>query len=320
MRLFKTSLKTMTSSDPYYHRAFFQKVANDADQAELVALRSGRARTSSGIHDDQIAETVVDFYGSQNGFDEADWQLLETSLDGASSQINAELERRSKALRGLYPFTLNGDILTYEQLESQLYEFLLCASLTSNLTKGPNCNFPRIFERIAAELSANFMGSNARYCHIGWPNCRKRFKAAVMTAIEASGELKWQPDDGLPNSGPISGDEGVDYIIWKEFGCGRPIGQPFYFGQCACGNDWDTKLKDVSERFFKWFARLKVKPGKFLAVPYVVPDIKLKEASRDAGIVMDRLRLVMSMEEGPHFDKEKWTDKMFETLCLVAAA
>lgn len=309
----------MISSDLYYHRAFFAKVANDADQAELVALRSGKVSTSSGIRDDLIAETVLDDYGSQDGSEEAVWQLRETSLDSASSQINAEVERRSRALGDLYPFTLNGDTLTYRHSESQLYEFLLCASLTNNLTKGPNRHFPRIFERIAAELSANFMGSNAKYCHVGWPNSRKRFKAAVMTAIEASGELKWDPDDELPTVGPRSGDEGVDYILWKEFGCGRPIGQPFYFGQCACGNDWDTKLNDVSEKFFKWFARLKVKPGKFFAVPYVVPDIVLKEVSRDAGIVMDRLRLVVSMEEGPHFDKEKWTEKMFDTLCIVAA-
>lgn len=310
----------MISSDPYYHRALFEKVANDTDQAELVALRSGETRTSSGISDDEIAETVSDVYGSPDTSEEADWQSIETSLDSASSHINAELKRRSKALGSLYPFALDGDIITYQHSESQLYEFLLCASLTNNLTQGSNRHFPRIFERIAAELSANFMGSNTKCCHIGWPNRRKRFKAAVMTAIEASGELKWDPDDGLPDAGPRSGDEGVDYILWKEFGCGRSIGQPFYFGQCACGNDWDTKLNDVSEKFFKWFARLKVKPGKLFAVPYVVPDMVLKEVSRDAGIVMDRLRLVASMDKGPHFDKEKWTDKMFETLCLVAAA
>lgn len=112
----------------------------------------------------------------------------------------------------------------------------------------------------------------------------------------------------------------MDYILWKDFGCGRPIGQPFYFGQCACGNDWDSKLNDVSAKFFKWFSKLKVCPAKVFAIPFVVPDNKLTEVARDAGIVMDRLRLVKAVSSGEHFDQEDWKDKLFDTMCLVAAA
>lgn len=310
----------MSTDHSYFLRGHFLKVSKDADQAELVALRFGKARASSGVRDDAIADTLEESYSADDGVAEEAWQAQESSLDTASSQILEELERRSKSLGDLYPFSLEGDVLTYEQSDSLVYEFLLCTSLSPSLTTGRFKDFPRQFERLATVLTANFLGPNTRYCHIGFPNEKKRFKRAVTVAIEESKELRWQPVDDLPDEGPRQGDEGVDYILWKDFGCGRPIGQPFYFGQCACGNDWDSKLNDVSAKFFKWFSKLKVCPAKVFAIPFVVPDNKLTEVARDAGIVMDRLRLVKAVSSGEHFDQEDWKDKLFDTMCLVAAA
>jgi hypothetical protein len=310
----------MTSDTAYYLRGLHQKVSKDADQAELIALRFGTSRAISGVKDDAIADSLEDNYAAEDELGEEAWQSVETSLDTASSQILGELARRADALGELYPFKLSGDVLYYEQSASLVYEFLLCASLTPSLTTGDFKSFPRCFERLATVLTANFLGENTRYCHIGYPNELKRFKAAVEVAIKNSGELRWQPSEDLPADGPRSGDEGVDFILWKDFGCGRPIGQPFFFGQCACGNDWDTKLNDVSERFFKWFSTLRVDPAKVFAVPFVIPESKLREVTREAGIVMDRLRLVRATATGRHFDMAGWQNSLFDTMCLVAAA
>ncbi|MGB0696197.1 MAG: hypothetical protein ACPGOY_11150 [Rhodospirillaceae bacterium] len=307
----------MSNNNEYYLKNQLLKISKDSDQAELVALRTGRAQATSGVRDDAIADTLEENYSTNDNELEASWQTHETSMDTASSQITEELERRSVLLGDLYPFKLDGDILSYEQSETLIYEFLLCTSLSPNLTKGKYTGFPRKFERLATILTANYLGPNTRYCHIGFPNEKRRFKNAVMVAVEKSKELHWKPDPELPDEGPRQGDEGVDYILWKEFGCGRPIGQPFYFGQCACGNDWDTKLGDVSEKFFKWFVKLKVDPTKFFAVPFVIPDPKLNEVTREAGIVMDRLRLVKAATTGDHFDSDKWKDKLFETMQLL---
>lgn len=310
----------MANEHSYFLRGHFLKVSHDADQAELVALRFGKSRATSGVRDDAIADTLEESYYAEDELGEEAWQSHETSMDTASSQILEELERRSNALGDLYPFQLEGDVLTYEQSATLVYEFLLCTALSPSLTTGRFKDFPRQFERLAAVLTANFLGPNSNYCHIGFPNENKRFKRSVTEAIENSGELRWQPDDDLPDEGPRQGDEGVDYILWKDFGCGRAIGQPFYFGQCACGNDWDSKLNDVSDRFFKWFSTLKVRPAKVFAVPYVIPDNKLKEVAREAGIVMDRLRLVRAIASGGHFNQGEWKEKLFNTMCLVAAA
>nr|WP_321464000.1 hypothetical protein [uncultured Cohaesibacter sp.] len=302
----------------YFSRGHLVKVSRDADQAELVALRFGQSRATSGVRDDAIADTLEENYSAGNEFEEEAWQSRETSMDTAASQILEELEKRSLSLGELYPFRIQGDVLYYEQSPTLVYEFLLCTSLSPSLTTGRFKDFPRIFERLAAVLTANFLGANTHYCHVGFPNEHRRFKSAVRVVISESRELNWQPDEGLPDEGPRQGDEGVDYILWKDFGCGRPIGQPFFFGQCACGNDWDNKLNDVSERFFKWFSRLKVDRTKVFAVPFVIPDIKLREVTRDAGIVMDRLRLVKAISTGEHFVKDEWIDSLFNTMCLVA--
>ena len=310
----------MTANHSYFLRSHFLAVSKDADQTELDALKLGKSRAISGVKDDTIADALEESYSVEDGLGEETWQTRETSLDTASSQILEEVERRSKALGELYPFRSEGDILTYEQSDSLVYEFLLCTSLTPSLTTGRFKDFPRKFERLAAVLTANFLGPNTKYCHVGCPNKHRRFKKAVGVAISESSELHWSPDDHLPDEGPRQGDEGVDYILWKEFGCGRTIGQPFFFGQCACGNNWDSKLNDVSDRFFKWFQRLKVKPAKVFAVPFVIPDNKLKEVTREAGIVMDRLRLVKAITTGDHFDPDKWKNDLFATMSLVITA
>ena len=308
----------MSTDNDYYFRGLSKKVSRDTDQTELLALRFGSTQAASGANDDSISDALNDHYSSQDNLPEPTWQSRESSIENATSQIQDEIVKRGVSLRGLYPFKLDKDILNYCRSESQLYEFLLCASLSPSLTEGAYCNFPRHFERIATELTANYLGSNSGYCHVGWPNERGRFENSVAKAIEASKELTWRPDYGLPDDGRHSGDQGVDYILWKTYGCGRNIGQPFYFGQCACGNDWETKLNDISEKFFKWFSKLKVKPVKIFAVPFVIPDAVLVEVSRDAGIIMDRLRIVHALRAGNHYNSDDWRDSLTETLNLVA--
>lgn len=307
----------MTTRHSYYLRGQATKVSTDADQTELVALRTKSARVVAGIRDDDISDSLEDHYASRNVVAEAPWQTRESSIDNAATQILDELIRRSDSLGDLYPFNIKGDVLTYQKSKSLLYEFLLCICQSPNLTTGDFVQFPRLFERIAARLTADFLGHNTEFSHIGAPSGRGNLKASVQEAIKNSKELRWSPDSELPDTGPDQGDQGVDYIIWRDYGCGRETGKHFYFGQCACGNDWDSKLNDISNRFFQWFEPLKVTPTRVFSVPFVVPKNKLDIASKEAGIVMDRLRLVIAANNGSHFDTNEWRDPMSNTLNLV---
>ena len=72
------------------------------------------------------------------------------------------------------------------------------------------------------------------------------------------------------------------------------IGQLFVLGQCACGNDWQTKFNDLTIKgLSKWFNPLSiVEPVRCFSTPFHVTDAMLREASREGGIVFDRARLV----------------------------
>lgn len=66
-------------------------------------------------------------------------------------------------------------------------------------------------------------------------------------------------------------------------------------GQCACGNNWQDKYADLNvKRMERWFNPLStVEPVRAFATPRHVDDHLLREASRQAGLVFDRARLVL---------------------------
>ncbi|MCY4195782.1 MAG: hypothetical protein OXD33_02480 [Rhodobacteraceae bacterium] len=310
----------MTARHPYYCQGHETKISTDADQTELNAVITGSVPVVAGIQDDDIADSLEDHYAPRTTTNEAPWQTRELATENAATQIMDELMRRQKSLGDLYPFEIQGDSLTYKKSDSLLYEFLLCTCLSPNLTTGDFVKFPRLFERIAARLTANSLGHNTGFSHIGAPSGRGNLKASVQEAIEKSQELHWGPRFNLPDAGPHQGDQGVDFIIWRDFECGRKIGQQFYFGQCACGNNWETKLNDVSDYFMQWFEPLDVSPTSVFAIPFVISDLKLSATSRQAGIVMDRLRLVRAAKKGSNFNTKEWRDCMSKTLDLVREA
>lgn len=306
------------NNEGYYQRHLHSKISHDTDQTELVALRFGRARASAGIRDDVIADTIEENFSSSLTLDEESWQTREVSIDNATSQIITEIEKRKEILGEKYPFSIEGDVIQYEQSEDLLYEFLLCTSLSRNLSKGEYRHLPRRFERVSTELAADFFGSSTSFLHVGWPHVYKRFKPALLKVSQMSGELIWRPRHNLPDEGPRSGDEGVDFVLWKPFGCKRKIGQLFFLGQCACGNDWENKLNDISEKFFKWFEPINVDPVKIFTVPFVIPDSKLLEVSRQSGVILDRIRLVIAADKKNNFQPENWIENFYESMCLVA--
>ena len=309
-------------TDPYYNRLIAQRISSDADQTEFAALRNGTARVQIGVRDDILADAMDDFE-LNDGVEEEDWQAAENHLDQASTRLLDELSARATYLGELYPFVLEGDVLRHVPKNDLIYEFLLCTSVSPSLTSGEFRHLPRTFERVAATLSATFLGHDVGFQHIGWPRTPPRFKAAMKQIQDATREWVWRPEPDLPDEGPRSGDEGVDYVVWKDFGCGRQIGQLFFLGQCACGNDWNTKFDDINiQKFGKWFAGRGslVTPTKFFSVPYVIVEPVLREASREAGIVMDRIRLTKTSTRNLHYVSADWQGHFSKLINVVLAA
>lgn len=281
------------------------KVSRDCDEVELAAIKNGKANSLAGVRNDLISGVLRD--DALASFNGADWQAESNAVEDLSSEIVKEIENRVAILGELYPFVFDGSSLIYVKPEHRIYEFLLICSVTKNITTGYNTFLPRNFERIAMEICANFIGGSVEFAHVGWPRKQPNFKKLWASISEQSGEWQWQPRYPLGQEGPIgAGDEGVDYILWKTFGCGRRFGQLFFLGQCACGADWDDKFQDINSRFFKWFNPLPTKVVKIFAVPHSLPAESIWEASMEAGIIMDRIRLVQAAHSSGRYRKSAW--------------
>ena len=286
----------MTRTDPYSLRHQAQRSAGDADQAEFLALKKGSMIVDAGIYDERVAGAMDDFEVQQDKIVGESWHAEDLKYDSAVGQILEEVERRRKIMGEMYPFSIDGGTLIHTPSESSVYEFLLAICNASTITAGEFAWLPRLFERLSARLVAAYFGADTRFIHTGAPRdpeVGSSFKEAMLTVAEKTSEWRWDPEPDLPDE-PVHGDSGCDFVVWPIFPDGRQIGQLFILGQCACGNNWDTKFSDLSVKDLqKWFNPLSiVDPVRCFTTPFHVAEATLKEASREAGIVFDRARLV----------------------------
>ena len=227
---------------------------------------------------------------------ETSWQQEDLKHDDAVGRVHEEIERRRETLGSAYPFKIDGGRINYTPNDNLIYEFLLAICNANTLTEGQYVRLPRLFERLSARLIAAYLGDDTEFLHTGAPRDKEvgiSFKDAMTTVASKTEEWEWGPDEGLPDE-PKNGDSGCDFIAWPKPPDNRPIGQLFFLGQCACGNDWDTKLNDLTvKKLDKWFNPLSiVDPVRCFTTPHHITDAMLKEASREGGYVFDRARLV----------------------------
>jgi hypothetical protein len=287
-------------TDSYSGRGSAQVRMTDADQAEQAAIRLGSAVFDVGVYDQKIAGAMDDF--DPMGLNVAsEWQRQDLEVDSAVGKVHEEISRRAAAMGNAYPFLVSATQLTYKPSETGFYEFCLAASLVPNLSKGNYAKFPRVFERIVTVLIREYLGIHAHAIHVGSPrdaSVGTTFVKAMKYVHEKSKELIWSPRPGLPSDPETKGDEGVDFIAWKE-PLDKRNGSLFILGQCACGDDWTGKFADVSlPRIEKWFQPFSfVKPVTAFASPRHIANEWLNEALGQAGLVFDRARLVLLAEQ-----------------------
>ena len=273
-------------------------------------------RWMQGQYDEKIAGTVLEAAGYPTG-DGPSWEQEDEAADSIVARDAAELRRRSKLLSTIYPFTLEDGSLSYQGSSTLVYEFCLCASLTHSFTKGKFARIPRVFERIAGRLAAAYLGPDSRWYRLGWPPLKdrpKKLRDAIGNLRDATGEWLWGPLPALENDlGPRKvKDGGIDLVVWQPFGDGR-VGQLFLLGQCACGNDWPDKLRDLHPEGFKqkWLRVMSYcDVVRFMAIPRHVPEENdWVVGCTSGGILLDRVRLTLlaarSTEQAHGFSSER---------------
>lgn len=308
--------------DPYKQRHFQQRIIKDADQTEAAAMRRGSVLVDAGLYDDRVSGAMDDFVVEDQTIKQR-WHSEDIQYETASGEVFAEIERRINLLGASYPFKLDGNQLSYQQSQSHYYEFCLAISTAPTITSGEYVRLPRVFERTCSLLTKLYLGDDSGSIHVGSPrdeDTGTKFIAAMEKVADLTGEWVWGPIADFGDKPQTTGDEGLDFIAWKNTPDGRK-GKIFVIGQCACGDDWDTKFEDLTlERIGKWFHPLSyVKaPIRAFATPYHLSDMNLINAQNDAGFVFERARLVMLAERFAHHPELKeWQPRIDELIQLI---
>lgn len=110
----------------------------NADQAELAALRMGEAPISAGIIDEKLSGADDDYPRGNNALER------DKALEEAEAEAATEIERRARLLGDAYPFRHVGSRLIHVPADPQLYELLLLVSLAEDYSTGRKRLLPHV--------------------------------------------------------------------------------------------------------------------------------------------------------------------------------
>jgi len=279
----------------------------------MTAVIDGVAQIDSGVRDEQIAGAMDDFdIVSDQPLEE--WHDNDLKYDEAAGGVRLEIERRASLLGEAYPFSIESGRLVYTGARTKAYEFCLATVVAPNITSGVYVIYPRLFERLCAWLVQKSLGPLGRSFHTGAPRDGKpqpTFRQAVEAIQREAEEFSWRPDDGLPQQGPSTGDAGLDFVVYQSSICPRLVGQLFILGQCACGEDWTEKWNDLTlPKLGKWIKLPPVAPTRVLAVPFVLSEGYFRDATKEAGIVIDRVRVSLYSDMFDEELNQVWGEKI----------
>jgi len=280
------------------------RIAENTDQTELIALTYGRATLDSGTFDDRVAQALDDYRTNDPGTVE-EWASNDLALDNAVSDLGIEIERRKKTLGKFYPFDVANGQLVYRSTASLAYEMCLAISQSKSLNAGKYKGLPVAFEQLMTIIFRHFLGDGTQSVRTGWPpfgERPKRFKQVVALLNDKTNEWNWSPDHGLdddPDPAQVK-DEGLDFVAWKEVLDNR-AGKLFVLGQCACGDDYESKFHDVDaglQKLGKWVKPVcYAQPIRAFCTPRHIPnDIHFSQVNKLAGLVFDRIRITLVAE------------------------
>lgn len=214
--------------------------------------------------------------------------------------VIAEVRRRSRALNGVYPFDLDGDVVrsaTPQGADSRGYQFFLLLSLGPKYTgwadrfSGNYALQGVLFEKVvAAGLAERFPGWNVDIT--GWSDGAGAVTAEELIQGVADRLLEEQIAGAAMFMSGNAKDAGVDIILARAFADQRPA-VPAILVQCASGRNWVSKLNKPNTAKWLRLISLTHKPLRSLAMPVVVSaDDYDRLRNEHTGLLLDRLRLV----------------------------
>lgn len=278
-----------------------------ADWLELNALAEGQASLgdlNAALHAEGDSDTKV---GSTLG------------------AVQNEIDARITNATACYPFSNDGGSIepkfsTAKMLRTTYVHCLLLSYFgpTNNALKTKGVFPERMFEVLSREAARVLIegpaGETATAVRFGAPRAKGEFAPSFKTAIT---ELCEQVGEGggfntyQDNHVTHRGDQGLDIVAWRTLD--RRSGRLLLFGACAAGRDWDKKLTELADDFCQlwWQEPAYPPPLKVFFAAQVIPVKDWWEASKKAGLVIDRLRLAELVptlpDTMPHGDAGAWS-------------
>lgn len=257
---------------------------NSSVQDLASALR--RTGSSEEVEDERAIEDPDDAVADRGG------ETIEPIVEAAFEEI----EDRSRACGGNYPFALDDSVLQGRRAyRNDLYVFLLLLSRYGIKAGPPGLNVAQIFEEVAEVAVKNCLGGDrndvATY-QFGFPRRLKPsgFQEALDDLCQNIGEGTGSKDRPKRRD---QKDAKLDLVAWRPFP-DRRRGQIMAWGQCATGSDWRDKLSELHPA--DWAAiwmidRPTVLPLRTFFVPHRIGRDLWEESAINGGVLFDRCRI-----------------------------
>lgn len=261
-----------------------------ADFVELMTWRDGRM-------------SMVELTRCLSRLDEADYTDGVPEEDEPSPSVEAafsELERRSEACAGGYPFSIGDNGHTArcnpsgdKSMWHTTYMYLLLATRLNMNAENMHGGIDgtALFEELAAESARTYLGGRSKSLVFGTAAQGAGFKAKIDDLCMRIGEGNGYPDSV---DGPTPRDGKLDVVAWIPFADGQPS-KLIIFGQCKTGTNYKNHLTQLQpDTFFGNWCRSQpmVVPMRAFFIAEALPRSGLRSMARDAGILFDRCRIV----------------------------
>lgn len=203
----------------------------------------------------------------------------------------SELERRSGLFSTDWPLELaEGALEAKPDSDAKLlFNYFMCALAYGY---GIENEGRRIFEYCVRDVARALTGNTA--LRLGAP--REPYRPLADLVAEFCKDSLEPP--GCTPPPPTDKDLGLDIATWVSFP-DRRGGHIHFWGQCATGQNWSEKLTELNPEKWRDHVNWAVPPVRFFATPFVLHENEFRRASQDAGLVLDRPRLLHLSTKAP---------------------
>jgi hypothetical protein len=312
-----------------------------ADWVELTALTA----TPGVLSQSDLADVLIDAglkgdSPSPKFIDQEDAAWAEESFETRDTAVRfaqevwRELHFRQQAIRGGYPFRVDGDVFRRRAVDwtrVPAFSMLLLSDIGRRYTSAsasveikPDSKTGRLFEKIVeASLKGLVRGQVVRF---GWPR-DAGWPTAINDRIKhLADRLELETENLVGKTHPNEKDRGLDIVAQVRFGDGA-AGSVTLLTQCAVGSHWKGKIGEPSlkhwQDIYKWNTQLL----RTIAVPWRLSgDFDAIRTHRlfDA-IVLDRPRLSAGnpdrfLDAAARKDILKWCERSLDRIPQLKAA